>query len=329
MNFTKTLFCSLLGLFLFGEKIQAQKIPHLSFYSDNWELFNPAAVDRTFFLREGRYARNLVLSRIRQQWAGIEGSPQFYSLAYRRREKKVNYGVSIFGERTHAISNYGIYGNYAYALPLSGSKDHLYIGVSGGLIQANQVNWDDIIFPDVKENIEEKAKDLYPSQLYQDFSFGLFYKKEQDFYAGFSIPSLLSINLKEKDTNEGIFASERLEQQHIYLLMGGFFSYGDFQNEPFLQIRYIPPYLYQGLIKKFPFSANINWRWFYRPLRLAKEQMWWGIGYDTAQFFHAEFGCKFQLDEMDLDVNLSYDIPMGGRLLQLGHNIELQMAMLF
>ena len=110
----------LLMVYLFPFIIYAQTSPLAHFYHSNWQLVNPAAVDKAFIFNEHR--RFNFQGAYRQQWIGVTGSPtfSFLSLEHLPKQRKssqkiqrVKWGAMLLRDQADALSNNGVYGNFA------------------------------------------------------------------------------------------------------------------------------------------------------------------------------------------------------------------------
>jgi type IX secretion system PorP/SprF family membrane protein len=93
-------------------------------------MFNPFAINPAY--AGSRDALSAVLLH-RAQWVGMDGAPNTTSLAMHSKLKgrKVALGVNLFADRLGPSLNSGIFGTYAYHLPLA--KGHLSMALRAGL----------------------------------------------------------------------------------------------------------------------------------------------------------------------------------------------------
>ncbi len=311
----------------------AQRTPYTTFYRYNWQAVNPAAMDRIFMVDPTKSL--MVSSYYHQQWIGVEGAPVFYHVSVEHKPivdqtfpHQIKWGFQAFGDVTDAIGSFGLYGNFSYYIKLQNRRGRfLHFGVSPGLIQY-RVDADKTRFKDD----EPLLGAFEEGQLYADFSFGIFYRESRKFYFGLSVPQTFTLNLNSQ-VEDGIFVAERLRNLHAYFVIGGFLTNRRINYrakkvvvEPSLWVRYIPGLTYQTYIEDFPISADLNLRLHYRNF------LWGAVGFGTAQNLHLEFGIYKPIVPTYGDpgglmrIGLSYDAPLGGKEVQLGHNLGITAA---
>ena len=324
---------TLLFIFVLGSTVLwGQQLPFTTFMQTNWQLANPAAMDRIYCWTGKFHPTFKVSGNFRQQWSGFEGAPQTYyaSFEHSPRQRFANskqprrIGVNVFGDKTDALSTEAVYLNYTKFFS-TGSDNVLRVGISSGLIR-NRIDF---------ERLQVASPDPYlqtinDNQLFLDASFGFVYHIAQKAYFGLSIPQTLSFYLEGKDEGDGLLAWKR--SPHIYFLggMNIFPGTGEIAItaiEPTLWLRYTPNTTYSSIIKGFPISADISAR-----LYLIR-QLWCGAGFSTNKNFSVEVGYYpnqktsldtggSQEDRTDLRIGLSYNQGIGSRF-NLGPSFEL------
>ena len=307
-----------IGIFLTFGTLLAQQLPLYTLYRDNWPLLNPAGVNSQYILYEKD--NNLSLS-FRNQWmgTGLDGAPYTVTASYQRisPQHKVVLGASFTTDRADAISTTGAMASFAYRLPLDYSGHVLSFGLSAGIRQY-KVDLKEITFRDINDIAAMEPQ----SQLFPDFSLGVFYNYEEKFYAGISVPQVFELNTSFRNTNGELSIGQ---VRHIYAIVGGYFSF--LRNsaafiEPSVWVRSVPSIWGRGLqgaslLADFNVRAQLN------------QAFWVGAGAGTSRMLHLETGV-IPADLLGkgslMKIGLGYDYslyPYGG---DLGHTLELNVS---
>lgn len=316
----------LLIFYLFPFVIYAQTTPLVHFYHSNWQLVNPAAVDKAFIFNEHRILN--LQGAYRQQWVGIEGSPTFSFLSLEhlpkqrksaRKSQRVKWGAMLLRDQTDALSNNGIYGNFAYLIPFK-KEQALHIGTTTGLVW-HQLDRSQLNF--VRPESDIPVGDFN----YLDINIGIFYRHFRKFYIGISIPQTINLTF---DNNSGV--GDNFMEQRVYnLQLGGFIRTTANRQplilEPSLWIRYAPAFQFQTIFTNAPISADVNLRIHY------KQQLWLGAGFGTNQLLNLEFGLNKVLGKPVygeknslLKFGLNWQFPLGGFTGFAGQGMEFKLA---
>jgi len=200
-------FCML--LFLAVQNSFSQQYPHYTQYNYNMNVINPAYVG---------LKQNLQVNILgRTQWTGVEGSPQTGTLSIDSALKEnMGIGFSAILDKVGPIKETHLYADFSTTLQVS-FKGRLALGLKGGLSFQNidtsllNFNQEDVVF----NNIQNKTA--------PNFGFGLYYY-QGPFYAGFSVPNVLSLNFSENNVDAiGTVAKETA----FYLTSGYVFDISD------------------------------------------------------------------------------------------------------
>lgn len=312
--------------------LNAQLTPYQSFFQYNWQIINPAAIDKSYIYDEPR--EFIVSASYRKQWFGVANSPETYFVSVEHKSSGtknrfssgVKYGFQAYRDKADDLSHNGFYGNFSYYFPIASSGKFIHIGTTVGFLwQQLNLNPNDFKVP------EQSGFEL-PSRNFFDVNVGIFYRDKRKFYAGISIPQLLSL-----DFNDGFAPSEERQTQKFYnLILGGFIdsdTYDRFGNgstwviEPSIWLRYTPGLTFQSLINDRPFSGDANLKFHYN------QTIWFGSGYSTNQFLNLEFGIGKELDggvyghnSDKITIGASWQIPTGNRHVRLGNSFEIRLA---
>jgi len=257
--------------FLFTIESKAQQFPIYSQYMMNGFLLNPAVAGH-----EGYTAINIT---IRDQWAGLSGSPKTYALSaqtrvlknsfifrhksvrHRRRSMskggKVGLGGYIFNDVNGIFSRLGFQGTYAYHLSMHRSQ--LSFGTSLTGFQY-KIDKSQVILNDNEQ--DQFFLNYQSSAFILDANLGAYYS-DRNLYAGLSIQNLFQSFIKFNNDPGSEF---KLDRQ--YLLTAGYrFDVVDFV---FLE----PSFLFK-MSETAITQTDLNLKLYY------KEDYWGGISYRT------------------------------------------------
>lgn len=323
-------------LFLVTTPLFGQQTMLSNFHRYNWQLVNPAAVDR---LQMFNQHQTLLNASVRQQWLGFEGSPVNYYLSFEHMphinssfSHRIKWGFNVFKDQADQIGSYGISGNFGYYIQLSSKQKFLHFAISPSLVQY-QVNLDEIKF----KQATVLAEDDY-NRLYADFSFGVFYRQisnrnKAGFYMGLSIPQSFALRLEQREEDSGIFAPERV--RHVYAIAGGFIrpgKYSPFRFEPSTWLRYVPGLNYSTSFSNLPISMDANLRTYFLYDRGTNNSVWAGLGYGTNRNMKVEIGVNQSVGQILGDSDglmrfaFSWELPLLSDGLNLGQSIELNLT---
>ena len=175
--------------------------PHL-----NGQVINPAYAGSQEALNAGINSRT--------QWVGFEGSPSTHTLSLHSplKNKKLNLGLVVLGDRLGSRKETGFLLNYAYRIDLEWGK--LSLGLAAGLTHLS-TDQDLLHYRD-----QDDLLALNPEQraLLPEFSIGSYFYNDR-YYIGVSMPLFLGHPIRERTGNYGIGfkASEA-----TYILTGGY-----------------------------------------------------------------------------------------------------------
>lgn len=156
----------------------------------------------------------------RQQWLGVEGSPQtstFFS--HFAVDDKTELGVSFFNDNIGdgVLKENKISFDYAYIVNLD-DYNKLSFGVKGGVNMLN-INFDNFQL----ESGDQYSDNLFAnneSRLYPNIGTGAFYYSKQK-YLGLSVPNLIKSSYLKNTDN---VYSKSTEEMHYYLTGGYVFE---------------------------------------------------------------------------------------------------------
>ena len=182
--------------------INAQHMPQFSQYMMNSYLTNPAV--------PGTYKNYRIKTHYRYQWIRMEDAPHtiVFSMYGPFDKYDMGYGILLYSDNTGPTSRTGLYGSYAYNIPL-GEEFHLSFGASLGALQYKISNID---FDDPRD-ISLISKPLYKF----DANFGL-YLYATNLYVGFSSFQLIGnkLDVVEFPTDTTYVGIMRLLRQYYF-----------------------------------------------------------------------------------------------------------------
>lgn len=311
----KKIFILLLIIAANGELL-SQQLPNYGAYRDHWYIINPAALTNNYLIDSANIS---IGASYRKQWIGLEEAPvtQSLSFQYILPSNRVVTGLQIINDQTGLLGNTGIYGQFAYRIPLSQNQE-ISIGLNAGFIQY-KAEISKIDFRDVEEQaLEDEGTSTKP-----DFSFGAFYHYADRFYLGVSVPQVFALN-SSLPTDAGDFYLQRV--RHYYALVGGFvpvnlFGFEGSYMEPTVWLRYLP---------NAPLNIDASFR--YR----AGNVFWLGagagvgFGTSTTKTMKMEvgfiFGAKGDNDSSLTKLGFNFEIPFSTYRQSFGNSIELNLV---
>ena len=145
----------------------------------NGLAINPAYAGSQGALNIGLYSRN--------QWVGFDGAPRTYTFSIHSplRNKKVNLGLIMLGDKLGSKREMGFLLNYAYRIDIGKGKWSL--GLAAGVTNIS-TDLSSLRFTDVGDRLLQNPA---RSVLLPEFSFGSYYYTEK-YFAGISMPLFLS-----------------------------------------------------------------------------------------------------------------------------------------
>jgi type IX secretion system PorP/SprF family membrane protein len=261
---------TIISFTFFGFALKAQQLPLYSQYMLNGFMINSAMAGH-----DGFSTFNLTT---RQQWFGFSYAPRTFSItaqtrilsrSYQIRVKprkrnaflparsgRTGLGISLYNDRNGYFGQTGITFSYAYHIPFPNAQ--LSLGVSGSIAQY-KVNEAGIDFRLPESHITGISEPIYVP----DANVGVFYTNNE-FYAGFSVASLLQSVIKYGNEDLNMYKMKR----HYYAMTGyKFTSERNMNIEPSVLIKTT-----ENLLPQIDFSLKA---YYY-------EKYWFGLSYRTS-----------------------------------------------
>jgi type IX secretion system PorP/SprF family membrane protein len=314
--------------------VKSQINPFQQTFNYNWQLLNPAGLDRAFILND--QFQQLITAGHQQQWIGVEGAPISTFLSYENRpgkgryflNNKIKWGLATMADKTDALSQVGFWSNFSYYLNV-GKGQTLHLGLQAGL-KNNFVNGDDL------RHLEPETLDFNNLNfLYFDTGMGAFYKYKRLFFAGFSIPQFFGINTA-RNSNSGY---EKIKLPIYNYVIGGFLNASPrIRIEPSLQMigRSFQNYEPADNFSRYLFRGNV--RNYFIEKNNSQEIFWIGAGYATIGLLNLEAGVNiatkkvsnyFEQSSPNLRLGFNYQVATGKNFANLGTGISIEISLLF
>ena len=203
--------------------VDAQQTPITSQYLTNGLIINPAYAGS-----RGALSANI---SYRKQWARIQGAPQFQNLSLHspiNQKEKVALGLLAEYNTYGVTKDIGIYGFYAYSVPLGHGK--LSMGMKGGIDLSN-TNYNDLLILDPNDPLFMGST----SYTLPNFGAGLYYYTDKIF-VGLSVPSILSYR---RDAEDQFKVHPDYNVLKTYFSTGALITFSEgFKAKPSLLLRY-------------------------------------------------------------------------------------------
>ncbi len=186
-------------VFFFFININAQQDVLFTQFAYDKLGYNPAFA--------GTYDHTSLTAIYKNQWLGLEGSPNRFSASLNFSGLEQNLGLGFHIDKT-AISIFDkttIKGSYAYKVPLH--KGMFSVGISTSLRQF-KADWTDenLRPPSGFSNDNSIEQNIYTRQIF-NIGFGLYYHNE-DYFFGTAIPRLNKANIDFEEEQDELQTSE-------------------------------------------------------------------------------------------------------------------------
>ncbi len=218
----------------------------------------------------------------RNQWAGFDGAPTTMLLNVHAPIRSIRSGVGLtfFNDNIGQLNTNILRAHYAYHLKVGSS--FLNLGASIGMYNSAIGNqWKPITIDDDAIPFTGQSNTKF------DASFGVYFHKPGQFYAGLS-----STHLTEGDMQDVNIAIAR----HYYL-MGGYI----FNVHPSININ--PNVLVKSDIASTQYDINLNAEYL-----AGNKMIWLGVTYRTVDAIAPQVGYQHQFGKNTLRVGYSYDV---------------------
>lgn len=275
----KLLVISSLLILLTGSAGMAQQYSISSQYLTNGLVINPAYAGS-----RGDLCVNL---SYRRQWARISGAPEFENLTLHTpvtKKEKVAVGFMINRTAFGVTKATGFYTFYAYSVPAGPGR--LAFGLKAGADITNiAYSSADVIDPNDPLFMGSKSYTL------PNLGAGVYYYSDK-YFAGFSVPSLLSYHQAHNDEYT-VYYNYKLDR--LFLTGGGLITFSDsFMAKPSFLLRY-------SFVEPLEMDLNMN--------LIFGNTLWLGGSYRIAE--QAVVALVDLQVTPQLRIGYSYDYPAG------------------
>ena len=240
-NFYEKVLCFLIIFSLPYLSVDAQQLP---IFNQNKASLNPAYISSGYF----KYNTPTTASiRYRHQWTEVKDAPRtlLATFSHLDEENSFSYGGDFISDQTGPTGFIGVYGRANYGIQLT-NDFILSFGLKAGATQY-RVKGNDLNFLEGGDLASNNITKLYP-----DFSLGTMLYWQENYYLGFSIPQVFSLDLTFKD-DANDYDVQRV--RHYYGTAGARFDLGsDSWLEGSVEARYvqnIPLYLSAEITYEF------------------------------------------------------------------------------
>ena len=243
-------------LLLISGSLAAQQEPMFTQYNFNTQVINPAYAgtwENTGFMLLGR-----------QQWIGMGGAPQTYTLSVQTKtgNDKVGLGINVMSDNVGREKRLGLFGDYSYGFQVN-EKSVLQLGLKFGVTSYQNNLTQYLQYPGEADPSLQLDSDV---RYLPNFGVGAYWYAD-NYFLGFSVPKIME---NEFETNYNNYSTQA-ELRHFYLIGGYVFNLSDV-------VKFKPTFLAKtivGVQPEFDFSANF----------LLAEKVWLGGTYRTGNSF--------------------------------------------
>jgi type IX secretion system PorP/SprF family membrane protein len=225
--------------------VQAQQEPQYSQFMYNKLPLNAAYTG-------GRDALS-IRALYRNQWIGLEGSPQTatFSIHSPLKNEDIALGFNMVHDRLGTINQTWVSATYAYRIPIKNGMK-VSFGVNAGFMyHVNKLN-------EANVNDPNDGSLLNVGRIVPDIGAGIYIYHPEWFYAGVSVPNFISSDIISKERNNEATitgGSPAQRTQHLMAMVGGVIPMGT----KALKLR--PQAMFKHVVNSEytdPFSLDMN-----------------------------------------------------------------------
>jgi type IX secretion system PorP/SprF family membrane protein len=283
--------------------INAQQIEDFSLLRENAFILNPAVAGTEGWMHG--------VATFRKEFLQINESPYtaLYAMNGLIASKNIGLGGYLIDDVTGPTSKAGANFAFAYNLPIkkrysNADPDHvLSFGASVSIVQyrldGSQLQPNN---PGDPQLVTTSVFKIFP-----DASFGIYYKYKDNFFAGFSVPQIMGLNINYQST-DGTAAIKTVQQ--LNFLVGGKipFNKGKLSLDPVADFRYE---------KGAPPQGDIG-------LRFTVKNLVW-IGYNYRSQSISVFEAGFNIKDIFM-LSYAYDLNMTSYTQEVGGTHEISLS---
>jgi type IX secretion system PorP/SprF family membrane protein len=234
---------------IWAGKIYAQQDPVVSQYMFNQLLLNPA------YAGNNDYFSGTLLHR--SQWTGWEGAPstQVFTFHGLLKDKVSGLGLSVSNDQLGVTNQTDFFVNYAYHIRL-GKNHNLAFGLKGGL-SFFKAKLNELIYWDTDD--PTFSTQAVQTNLLPNSGGGAFFNSRR-FYAGISVPVILSYDPKEMFSIGQNFNAIPNIRRHYYMTAGYAIEMSPkFVLKPSVLVRYVSGAPVQADLNLNVLLNNVFW----------------------------------------------------------------------
>ncbi len=241
----KYLVLILLGVATLSE-VQAQQDPQYSQF-----MYNKLPINSAY--TGGRDVLS-IRALYRNQWVGLDGSPQTATLSIHSplKNEDLAVGFNIVHDRLGTINQTVVSGTYAYRIPLKNGIKFSFGVNAGFMYHVNKIS--EAAVNDINDvNLQSNVSRILP-----DIGAGIYIYHPEHFYVGVSVPNFItSDEISKQRAQEAINTGGNVAQrsQHLMAMVGGVIPLGT----EVLKLR--PQAMFKHVINAeydAPFSLDLN-----------------------------------------------------------------------
>lgn len=283
--------------------VKAQQIEDFSLLRENAFILNPALAGTEGWIHG--------VATFRKEFLQINQSPYTALLSMNGQiaAKNIGLGGYLIDDVTGPTSKTGANIAFAYNLPLkrkynNADPDHiLSFGASVSIVQY-RLNGSEL---QPNNPGDPEIPGTAATKIFPDASFGIYYRYKENFFAGFSVPQIMGLNINYQST-DGTAAIRTVQQ--LNFLTGGSIpiNRGLLTFDPVADFRYehgAPP---QG-------DIGLRFTW--------KHKIWIGVNYRTQNQVVLEAG--FNVKDV-FKLSYAYDLNTAGYTQEVGGTHELTLS---
>ncbi len=225
---------------LFTKSVKAQQDPMYSQYMFNMLAINPAYA--------GNHEVFGATALFRQQWVGVPGAPQTFTLGFDVPDNKrgFGYGVQLVGDQIGIQKTNAVAGSFSYRTHVFSENDELALGFQGSMSNYS-ANYNSV---DLIQPYDPSFVGLVINTWTPNVGAGIFYHTK-DFYLGISSPTILSAQMQQVDaTSITRSAQSFFSIPHTYATTGFVFHLSDAID--------LKPSAMLKLVKGAPIEYDVN-----------------------------------------------------------------------
>jgi type IX secretion system PorP/SprF family membrane protein len=272
----KITYIVLMAFLLCGSSAFAQQDPMYTQYMNQILSINPAYAGS-----KGVTSASVI---VREQWAGWEGNPRTQTFfIHSPLNTSMGLGGSIVNDKIGIVNILGVFGDYSYTITYPKEK-YLSFGLKVGFsffdaplssLWLGNDQPDDPAFRDIKFKFLPNA------------GVGVYFSTP-DYYAGFSIPKLITNRISPDDVSTGTVSREEI---HAFFMGGYVFDVN--------RILKFKPYFMVRVTPNAPISADVTAQFVFY------ERIWLGATYRVGNAFGFMLQAKVT---PQLKIGYAYDL---------------------